>query len=84
MQTVQDFFDFSKGKIDWYNERNANDGLSINLSYDNASQRDLLRFAALYNGLSGSTVYGEIAPAAPKYFWEGYENDVWTGESKKF
>jgi hypothetical protein len=54
------------------------------VSYTGASYTDLLRFAALYNGLSGSTVYGEIAPAAPKYFFEGYATDVWTGESKKF
>jgi hypothetical protein len=33
--------------------------------------------------LSGATVYGEIAPAAPKYFFEGYANETWTGESKK-
>jgi hypothetical protein len=42
-----------------------------------------LRFSALYNGLSGATVYGAITPASPKYFREGYENDVRTGESKK-
>ena len=83
VQTVQDFFDFSRNKIDRYNERNAGSELNIWLSYREASQTDLLRFAALYNGLSGGTVYGEIAPAAPKYFYEGYANEVWTGESRK-
>jgi hypothetical protein len=42
-----------------------------------------LRFAALYNGLSGATVYGEISPAAPKYFFEGYTNTTRSGENKK-
>jgi hypothetical protein len=83
-QTIQDFLDFSRNKINRYNERNKADGLSINLSYTGANITDLLRFAALYNGLSGATVYGEITPAAPKYFWEGYTTDQRTGENKKF
>jgi hypothetical protein len=53
------------------------------LGYTGASQTDIVRFAALYNGLSGATIYGEITPAAPKYLYEGYANEVWTGESKK-
>jgi hypothetical protein len=84
LQTIADFLDFAQDKIDWYNERNQESGLSINLSYTGASYTDLLRFAALYNGLSGFTVYGEISPAAPKYFFEGYSNTIRTGESKKF
>ncbi|MDR2540555.1 MAG: hypothetical protein LBD11_01935 [Candidatus Peribacteria bacterium] len=53
------------------------------MGYTGATQTDLLRFSALYNGLSGATVYGKITPASPKYFREGYENDVWTGTHKK-
>ena len=83
LQTVQDFLEFSQTKIDRYNDRNAAENLSIDLSYTGASYTDLLRFAALYNGLSGGTVYGEITPTAPKYFFEGYENDIRTGEHKK-
>ncbi len=52
LQTVQDFLDFSQNKINRYNERNANDNLSIDLSYTGAKYTDLRRFAALYNGLS--------------------------------
>ncbi|MDD2537222.1 MAG: hypothetical protein PHU61_01875 [Candidatus Absconditabacteria bacterium] len=83
-QTVQDFMDFSRNKINRYNERNKADGLSIDLSYTGASYTDLWRFAALYNGLSGATVYGEISPAAPKYFFEGYENEVRSGSSTRY
>ncbi|GHV27126.1 hypothetical protein FACS1894176_08710 [Bacteroidia bacterium] len=53
------------------------------MSYTGVTQTDLLRFSALYNGLSGATVYGKITPAAPKYFREGYQNDVRTGSHKK-
>ena len=42
----------------------------IKLRYDQVNYPDLLKFAALYNGLSWATVYGEILPAAPRYFWE--------------
>ncbi|GHW02628.1 hypothetical protein AGMMS50249_4140 [candidate division SR1 bacterium] len=82
-QTLQDFFDFSKNKIQRYNNANSADGLAISLAYTGASLVDLLRFSALYNGLSGSTVYGDIQPAQPKYFREGYSNSIWTGEVKK-
>jgi hypothetical protein len=83
LQTVQDFLEFSQSKINRYNQRNADSELAIGLNYTGATQTDLLRFAALYNGMSGATVYGEITPAAPKYFREGYKTDIWTGESKK-
>ncbi|MDR0608169.1 MAG: hypothetical protein LBG52_07730 [Candidatus Peribacteria bacterium] len=83
LQTVQDFLDFSRNKINRYNQRNAASGFNISLSYTGATQKDLLRFSALYNGISGASVYGDITPAAPKYFREGYKTDVWTGESKK-
>jgi len=73
-QIIQDFIDFSKKKINRYNEKNAGEYTGINLTYTWFSYEDLWKFAGLYNGLSGSTVYGEIGPAVPKYFLEWYEN----------
>lgn len=75
--------DFSQHKIKRYNKANQKSGLQISLSYTGASLEDLLKFSALYNGLSGASVYGEIRPAAPKYFWEGYRNEAWTGTSQR-
>lgn len=79
VQSVEDFLNFAKHKINRYNERNAKDNLSIDLSYDQRDYTALYRFAALYNGLSGATVYGEIAPAAPKYFFENYAGEFEEG-----
>lgn len=64
---IQDFLLFSKHKISWYNSRNPD--TPIRLSYQNFTHADLLKFAALYNGLSWGTVYGDIKPAAPGYYW---------------
>ena len=83
LQTVKDFLNFSWNKIIRYNDRNIGNELSVNLGYTGASYTDLWRFSALYNGLSWGTVYGEISPTAPKYFLEGYENDIRDGEHKK-
>ena len=66
--TIKDFLEFSKQKIDRYNGKNPT--MPISLSYKNFSTGDLLKFSALYNGLSGSSVSGDILPAAPKYFYE--------------
>lgn len=65
---IEDFLVFSKHKINRYNSRNPK--TPIKLRYDQVNYPDLLKFAALYNGLSWATVYGEILPAAPRYFWE--------------
>lgn len=70
---IQDFLLFSKNKISWYNKRNPD--TPITLSYQELSQKDLLKFAALYNGLSGGTVYGDIQPAAPRYFRDKMQTD---------
>lgn len=81
--TIQDFLEFARKKIDRYNSKNPT--TPITLSYENLSYDDVYKFAALYNGLSGATVYGDIAPAAPKYFFEkmpgefekGKRNGLW-------
>ena len=76
--TIKDFLEFSKKKIDRYNGKNPI--TPISLSYKNFSTGDLLKFSALYNGLSGSSVSGDILPAAPKYF---YEKMPWSFENGK-
>ena len=75
-QTIRDFLEFSWNKINWYNSKNPD--TPIVLWYRSFNYADLYKFAGLYNGLSGSTVYWDIAPANEKYFlekmsWE-YEN----------
>ena len=65
---IKDFLVFSKHKINWYNLRNPK--TPIKLTYDQVNYEDLLKFSALYNGLSWGMVYGDILPAAPRYFWE--------------
>lgn len=67
-QTIKDFLEFSKKKIDRYNSKNPE--TPIHLWYDSINYKDLYKFAGLYNGLSGWTVYWEIWPANPKYFLE--------------
>lgn len=82
-RTIQDFLEFSRKKIERYNSKNPQ--TPITLSYANLSYEDTFKFAGLYNGLSGGTVYGDIAPAAPKYFFEkmpgefekGKRNGLW-------
>ncbi len=76
--TIQDFLDFSKKKIERYNGKNPSTPILLN--YKNFNYGDLLKFAGLYNGLSGGTVYGEIGPAAPRYF---FEKMPWEFESGK-
>ena len=67
-QTIKDFLEFSKKKIERYNSKNPE--TPIRFSYDSINYKDLYKFAGLYNGLSGGTVYWEIWPANPKYFLE--------------
>ena len=82
-QSIQDFFDFAKGKINRYNSKNDADH-QINLTYTHATFADLLKFSALYNGLDNGEIKGDILPKSLKYFFEGYDSEYWTGESKKF
>lgn len=76
--TIKDFLAFSKKKIERYNGKNPS--TPINLSYQNLNYQDLYKFAGLYNGLSGGTIYGEIWPAAPKYFFEKMPGEFENGK----
>ncbi len=81
-QSIQDFFDFAKNKINRYNRSNEEKN-HINLTYQNVTFKDLIKFAALYNGLDNGEIKGDILPKSLKYFFEGYDSEFWTGESKR-
>lgn len=49
-ETIKDFLEFSKRKIDRYNSKNPD--TPIRLSYTDYTYQDLYKFAGLYNGLS--------------------------------
>lgn len=55
---IKDFLEFSKKKIQRYNEKNPDSPMK--LKYGQFNYKDLYKFAGLYNGLSGGTVYGDI------------------------
>ena len=59
-------------KWEWFEWANADDNLTIDLAYDAYSYTGILRHGALYNSLSGGTVYGEIQPTAPGYVFDNY------------
>ena len=76
-QTIKDFLEFSWNKINRYNGKNPD--TPIRLGYRYFTYEDLNKFAGLYNGLSGWTVYWDIWPANPKYFLEKmpWEYEKW-------
>ena len=50
--------------------------MSIGLTYDSLSYTGLLRTAALYNGLSGANIHGEIYPTSMSSFDANYATDT--------
>lgn len=75
IQSVEDFMRFAKHKISRYesaNKADQNTGYKINLSYTGFDLTGVVRFGALYNSLSGNTVYGNILPKRPGYVRDGY------------
>lgn len=72
-QTVQDFVWFAWSKINSYEWSNRNDWLKVNLSYDSFDFTWVVRFGALYNGLSGSTIKWDIQPMKRWYVFNNYE-----------
>jgi len=69
VQIVTDFIAFTKNK--YANFEKAN-GDKINISYTNFDMTGLVRHGALYNWLSGNTIYGNITPMNPKYVRDNY------------
>ncbi len=77
VKELQDFGKFVNHKWSWYDNRNAKDWLSVGLSYDNINYEWIVRHGALYNGLSGYTVYGDAQPLNKNYVFGnfGQENE---------
>ncbi|USN56657.1 MAG: hypothetical protein H6766_06605 [Candidatus Peribacteria bacterium] len=69
---MEDYIDFTNAKYDRYN-RVTDSGEPITLDYTHISYDDIIKHGALYNGLSGSTIYGDIAPANPHYVFDNYD-----------
>ena len=69
-QTVQDFIDFAKWKIESYNSRADEEFPEINLSYTSFDYTGVVSFAALYNWWTRT--WGMVQPNAPKYVFDGY------------
>ena len=79
-QTVQDFIDLAKDKIDSYNKK-ANDEFSeIKISYTSLDYTGVVSFAALYNWWTRTG--GMVVPNAPKYVFDGYGQDY--ANAKKY
>ena len=72
-QTVKDFVDFAWSKINSYQWSNRNEWLTVNLTYSSFDFTGVVRFGALYNGLSGSTIKWDIQPMKRWYVFNNYE-----------
>ena len=79
-KTIQDFIDFSKRKIDNYNNRANDEYKKINLTYSWFDYTGVVNFAALYNGWTRTG--GMVVPNAPEYVFDGYGKDY--NKSKKY
>jgi len=79
-QTVQDFIDFSKSKIDSYNKKADEDFPEIKISYTWFDYTGVVSFAALYNWWNRTGWM--VQPNAPKYVFDGYGEDY--SNAKKY
>gem|GEM_PF-334807 len=77
---MYDFNDFLHAKFARYHKANAIT-TGFPMSYTKMSYDDIVHFGALYNGLSGATVKGNIMPAAANYVF-GKLNDTYSGAVK--
>lgn len=69
-QTIQDFIDFAKNKIDNYNKKADDEFPEIHISYTGFDYTGVVSFAALYNWWIRTGWM--VAPNAPKYVFDGY------------
>ena len=69
-QTIQDFVDFAKNKIDNYNKNADDEFPEIKLSYTSFDYTGVVSFAALYNWWTKT--WWMVQPNAPKYVFDGY------------
>jgi len=79
-QTIQDFIDFSKKKIDTYNKRVDEEYPEIKISYTGFDFTGVVSYLALYNWWTRT--WWMVQPNAPEYIYDGYgETYSW---AKKF
>ena len=78
---IQDFARFSRNKWDWYRRSNGTGATPIMLTYTGWNLTGVVYQGALYNGLSGASIRGDIQPANPHYVWGRYGN-AFSGSSK--
>ena len=69
-QTIQDFIDFSKKKIDSYNKKADEEYPEINLSYTWFDFTGVVNYLALYNGWTRTGWI--VEPNAPEYIYDWY------------
>lgn len=80
-QTVIDYLEFAQNKFNRFEKANSKSGLVIGLSYTGLNFTGIVRHGALYNSLSGKTVYGDIQPARPNYVFDGY-GEAYSGSKR--
>ncbi|MBP7062328.1 hypothetical protein KA037_02240 [Patescibacteria group bacterium] len=80
-QTLIDYLEFAQNKFNRFEKANSKSGLIIGLSYTGLNFTGIVRHGALYNSLSGKTVYGEIQPARPNYVFDGY-GEAYSGSKR--
>jgi hypothetical protein len=69
-QTIQDYIDFSKKRIEKYNDRAWDDYAKIDISYKWFDYTGVVSYLALYNGWTKT--WGMVQPNAPEYVFDGY------------
>ena len=69
-QTIQDFIDFAKNKIDNYNKKADEEFPEIHISYTWFDYTGVVSFTALYNWWTRT--WWMVQPNAPKYVFDGY------------
>ena len=69
-QTIQDFIDFAKNKINSYNKKANDEFPIIHISYTWFDYTWVVSFAALYNWWTRT--WWMVQPNAPKYVFDGY------------
>ena len=78
-ETIQDYIDFSKKKINKYNDRAWDDYAKIDISYKWFDYTGVVSYLALYNGWTKT--WGMVQPNAPEYVFDWY-GDVYSWSKK--
>ena len=78
-QTIQDYIDFSKNKIEKYNNRAWDEYPEIHISYKSFDYTWVVSYLALYNW--GTKTWWVVVPNAPEYVFDWY-GDAYSGSKK--